>query len=45
MANVEKFDVDYHEASIDEKAGVADIKTTAADEAFLEALVKDPPRP
>ena len=45
MASMEKDDVNYHETPLEEKAGVANVKTTIADEAFLEALVKDPPRP
>lgn len=45
MADFEKSDVHYNETTLREKTGVADVKTTIADEAFIEALVKDPPRP
>jgi len=45
MADSEKNDFDYHESPLEEKQGVAEVKVIKGDEAFQEALLKDPPRP
>lgn len=45
MDETTKPGIAYNETSIDEKAGVAEVKTITGSEAFNEALLKDPPRP
>lgn len=45
MSAQDKPDVDYHESALEEKAGVTEVKTIKGDEAFTQALLKDPPRP
>lgn len=38
-------DVTYHETTLDEKQGVAEVKTITGADAFNEAMIKEPPRP
>jgi len=45
MEDSEKNDVQYLETPLEEKRGVAEVKVIKGDEAFNEALLKDPPRP